>query len=100
MFFLDKFEGFNWDEANREKNWRKHHVYFRECEEIFNHTPLLVSINASHSMAEIRFQALGKTDQARLIFLVFTMRNNKLRVISARDMSRKERKIYAQSQTI
>ena len=100
MFSLDKFDGFDWDEANQDKNWRKRRVYFRECEEIFSHTPLLVTINRSHSVKEIRWQALGKTEQSRLLFLVFTIRNNKLRVISARDMSRKERKIYAQNKTI
>ncbi len=100
MFSLDKFEGFEWDKDNQDKNWLKHRVHFRECEEIFSRLPLLVSVSAGRSAREIRFQALGKTAQDRLLFLVFTVRNNKLRVISARDMSRKERKIYASIKTI
>jgi uncharacterized DUF497 family protein len=74
-------EGFLWDEGNSEKNWIKHKVTRLECEE-------------KHSNIEKRFYALGKSTAERLLFVSFTIRNNFIRVISARDMNRRERKIY------
>ena len=47
-----------------------------------------------HSQHEERYYALGQTDSGRLLFIAFTMREDLIRVISARDMSRKERKVY------
>ena len=86
--------GFQWDQGNLEKNWLKHGVSPLECEEIFFNQPLVVSPDIRHSDREERFYALGRTDADRYLFVVFTVRGRKLRVISARDMSRKERKIY------
>ena len=86
--------GFEWDEGNRDKNWIKHKVGNSECEEIFFNQPLIVNFDERHSKAEVRFYALGHTDLHRKLFMVFTIRNKKIRVISARDMSKKERKIY------
>ena len=86
--------GFEWDEGNRDKNWIKHQVSNSECEEIFFNHPILINIDKKHSKTEVRFYALGHTDLNRKLFIVFTIRNNKIRVISARDMSKKERKIY------
>lgn len=85
---------FEWDKGNIEKNWLKHGVSYKEIEEIFSNKPLLVSEDKKHSKIEERYQALGKTNNERLIFLSFMVRNNKVRVISARDMSKKEEKIY------
>jgi len=86
--------GFEWDEGNRNKNREKHGVTTEECEQVFFNQPLLVGIDYKHSNKESRFFVLGKTDFERKLFVVFTVRSNKIRVISARDMSRKERKIY------
>ena len=86
--------GFQWDQGNLEKNWLKHGVSPLECEEIFFNQPLVVSPAVKGSQSEERFYALGRTDADRYLFIVFTVRGRKLRVISARDMSRKERKIY------
>lgn len=86
--------GFEWDEGNRDKNWIKHKVSNSECEEIFFNQPLIINFDKNHSKIEIRFYALGHTDLNRKLFIVFTIRNKKIRVISARDMSKKERKIY------
>ena len=88
--------GFDWDEGNRQKNWEKHKVDFRECEEVFFNQPLLISEDVKHSIQEERYYALGRSDTNRMLFLVFTVRNNKIRVISARDQSKKERMIYEQ----
>ena len=85
---------FEWDKGNIEKNWLKHGVSNKEIEEVFSNKPLLVSKDIKHSEIEERYQALGKTDSERLIFLSFMVRNNKVRIISARDMSKKEEKIY------
>lgn len=87
---LSKIEGFEWDKGNFD-HIRKHKVSFRECEEIFMNKPLLLSKDKSHSEIEERFQALGVTNNRKLIFLAFTIRNNRIRVISARDQNRKER---------
>lgn len=84
---------FEWDKGNIDKNFISHNVTNKEAEEVFNNQPL-VSEDIKHSTLEKRFQALGKTDKGKLLFISFTMRNEKVRVISARDMNKKEVKIY------
>lgn len=86
--------GFDWDRVNIDKNWLNHEVSPAECEQLFFNRPLVIQDDIAHSETERRFFALGKTDSNRTLFLVFTVRNNLIRVISARDMSRKERKVY------
>ncbi len=95
---LSLAEGFEWDEGNIRKNWEKHRVSYIECEEIFFNSPVIVKKDDPHSTMEERYFVLGKTDTDRLLFIVFTVRNKKIRIISARDMNRKERKIYEQTQ--
>ena len=94
MHVFQQFIGFDWDDANRDKNWQKHHVAWWECEEVFFNQPLYVSRDQRHSLAEERYYALGKTTNGRLLFVVFTRRRNKIRIISARDMHKKEQRIY------
>ena len=94
MDILAGVDGFDWDKGNIEKNWEKHKVAHIECEEIFFNSPIVVKEDAIHSESENRYYVLGKTDTQRLLFVVFTIRGNKIRVISARDMNRKERKVY------
>ncbi len=89
---LLKCAGFEWDTNNAEKNWKKHHVSPSECEEMFFNRPLVVADDEKHSKNENRFYALGRTDGGRHMFVVFTVRKDLIRVISARDMNRKERK--------
>ena len=96
MDILSHVDGFIWDKGNIEKNWERHKVSHIECEEVFFNIPFVVKEDTSHSKIEERYYALGQTDNGRLLFMVFTIRDNKIRVISARDMSRKERKIYEQ----
>ena len=91
---LDETDGFEWDEGNILKNWEKHSVSDLEAEQGFFNQPLLVYSDDQHSESENRWYVLGKTDAQRPLFVVFTLRGTKIRVISARDMSRKERKIY------
>ncbi len=91
---LQECTGFEWDDGNKNKNWIKHRVTNSECEQIFFNHPLIVSVDAKHSNFEERYYALGTTDLGRKLFVVFTIRNKKIRIISARDMSQKERRIY------
>jgi uncharacterized protein len=91
-------EDFEWDERNIKKNWERHRVSYVECEEIFFNRPIIVNKDEPHSTSEDRYFVLGNTDAGRLLFSVFTMRSNKMRIISARDMNRKERKIYEEAQ--
>ena len=86
--------GFQWDEGNVLKNWKKHKVSALESEQVFFNRPLLGSPDASHSDQEDRFYILGQTDKGRKLFIVFTVREQKIRVISARPMSKKEQKKY------
>jgi len=94
MKILPEPIAFEWDEGNKEKNEKKHNVTYKEAEEAFGNSPLIVSEDSKHSIYEKRFQALGKTDKGRFLFLSFTLRKNKVRIISARDMSRKEEMKY------
>ncbi|MDP2884537.1 MAG: BrnT family toxin [Ignavibacteria bacterium] len=94
MQLFPQFIGFDWDEGNRLKNWRRHKVAWWECEEVFFNQPLYVFQDQRHSLAEERSYLLGKTHINRLLFIVFTRRSSWIRVISARDMSGKERKVY------
>ncbi len=87
-------EGFDWNEANLAKNWEKHRVTPWECEQVFFNLPLVVAEDAAHSTVEPRYYGLGQTDVARRLFLVFTIRKRRIRIISARDMSVKERRKY------
>ncbi len=94
--FLD-WEGFDWDEGNLVKNWEKHGVSASECEQVFFNNPLIAGLDARHSDREPRHHALGITDAGRKLFLAFTVRTNLIRIISARDMSRRERKVFDKS---
>ncbi len=89
--------GFDWDEGNVEKNWERHRVPFWESEEVFFNEPLVISADRKHSTSERRFLALGQTDSGRRLFLSFTVRKSLVRIISARDMTRKELRAYEQS---
>ncbi len=89
---------FEWDSGNEDKNWVRHGVRRSECEEIFACEPLLVLDDPRHSASERRYLALGGTRTGRWLFVSFTLRGERLRVISARDMSRRERRSYAEAQ--
>ena len=86
--------GFQWDDGNSEKNWNSHQVTKSGCEQLFFNQPLLIGNDKKHSSTETRYYALGQTDDERQLFIVCTIRDNLIRVISARDMSRKEREVY------
>lgn len=98
MIDLAKITGFDWDAGNARKN-DKHGVTAAEAEQVFFNSPLLVVADAKHSEHEPRFHTLGKTANERRIHITFTLRDagQKIRVISARDMHRRERVVYEQA---
>ena len=100
MVDFDQIVGFKWDAGNERKCLVKHRVTQSEAEEIFFNKPLLISMNDTYGTQERRFVALGKTQKARGLTVVFTFRQDAtlIRVISARDQHRKERQLYEQAQ--
>lgn len=86
--------GFEWDKFNKDKNFLKHSVANGECEEVFFDDDKKLFKDALHSRLEKRYIFIGKTKRKRLLFIVFTVRNNFIRIISARDLNKKERRLY------
>jgi uncharacterized DUF497 family protein len=91
---LDQCTGFEWDQGNADKNWESHGVARAEAEQVFFNVPLVLTPDPEHSQVEDRYYGLGVTDLGRALFFVFTVRSELVRVISARDMSRRERRVY------
>lgn len=93
-----RLTGFNWDKGNARKSVSKHCVSQAEAEQIFFNQPLLVLPDLQHSQQELRYHALGRTDDNRLLHITFTLRGGGrlIRIVSARDMHRKEMAFYEQ----
>ena len=91
---FDNFVDFQWDQGNIDKNLIKHSVENWESEQIFFNKPLLVLDDPKHSIPEKRWAAFGKTDADRFLIVIFTKRGDLIRVISTRDMNKKERRFY------
>lgn len=91
---IDNITGFDWDEGNSFKNKIKHDVETWEAEEVFLNEPLLLSEDEKHSQDEDRYHALGKTNKGRRLLIAFTIRDQQIRVISARPMDKDERSKY------
>ncbi|MFH1602089.1 MAG: BrnT family toxin [Candidatus Shapirobacteria bacterium] len=94
MLLIGNSVEFIWDKGNREKNWIKHKVTNKECEEVFFDESKVIGKDRFHSEKEERFILLGETKRNRLLFVVFTLRGKKVRVISGRDVNKKERKLH------
>ena len=91
---IEDASGFNWDEGNIYKSEKKHGIKWQLIEELFFNEPLLLLEDLKHSRDECRCFALGRTDDGLYLFVVFTKRAEKIRVISARTMNKKERRVY------
>jgi uncharacterized DUF497 family protein len=91
---LDNCTGFDWDDSNRHKNWEQHRVTPEEAEDVFFHEPLVVRGDVRHSKHEKRYFALRQTAPGRRLFISFTIRRKRIRVISARDMNRNETEAF------
>jgi len=99
MIDFTKIVGFDWDAGNERKSVDKHRVSQSEAEQVFVNSPVVITLDIKHSQDETRLQALGKTNEGRLLHVSFTMREGgtRIRVISARDMHRKERSDYEEA---
>ena len=93
---LFDIDGFDWSRGNDKKIESKHGVTMLEVEQVFFNTPLLTYNDEKHSVNEDRYYVLGHTDEGRRLFIAFTIREKRIRPISARDMSRSERRSYSQ----
>ena len=93
---FSKIVGFEWDKANLE-HIKKHDVNYTECEQTFQNVPLITNNDETHSQKEERFRAYGQANNQRHILIIFTISNNKIRVVSARDQSKKERKEFQET---
>ncbi len=100
MIEAKEIKRFQWDHGNDRKSLDKHGVSKEEAEQVFFNQPLLLLEDKAHSQTEIRFHALGKTDNNRKLHISFTIREMEIRVISARPMHKKERKSYEKSSEI
>jgi uncharacterized protein len=99
MKILPELVAFEWDDGNIRKNLLKHKVTAQEAEEVFLNQPFIVSYDLAHSdAAEHRYLGLGHTSTGRLLFVAFTIRDTKVRVISIRDITSRERINYEAAQ--
>ena len=96
---LAALTGFEWDEGNSEKSWRAHAVTRAEAEEAFGNAPVVVAEDVPHSQDEPRLTLLGRTNAGRHLFVAFTVRESRVRVISVRSMSRRERRRYDEARS-
>ena len=94
MEYLSTCRGFQWDTGNAEKNWITHNVSRGEAEQIFFNRPLVVTEGERRAEQMSRYYALGHTDAGRHLFIVLTMRDDMIRVVSVRPLSRRERRVY------
>ena len=101
MINVDLIVGFGWDSGNHRKNELMHSVTSAETEEVFFNSPLLISMDDKHSVSERRYLALGQSNRARELSIIFTLRHGGtlIRVISARDQHRKGRNLYEQAKS-
>jgi uncharacterized protein len=95
----EKIEGFEWDKGNKDKNWIKHRITIKEAEEVFFNKPQSVFDDIKHSQKEKRYTIVGKNNSGKLLTVFFTLRNNKIRIISARNQSKKERRQNEKNKT-
>jgi len=96
--YFPDLTGFQWDAGNSEKNWLAHDVTQAETEQVFFNRPVLILPDAAHSQVEVRHYILGQTSAGRRLTVVFSVREALVRPIMARDMSRRERRLYAEQE--
>ena len=95
MISLSKYKGFKWDKWNIDKSYKKHGITPNESEEAFLDEKAIILRNIKHSNKEKRYSLIGKITSNKLLFIVFTLRENNIRIISARKANKKERSNYA-----
>ena len=97
MIALPEPVTFAWDEGNERKKLEKHGVSAQEVEEVFFDPRKKLLGDKFHSGKEDRYLLIGQTRRQRLLFVVFTIRDRRIRAISARDLNRKERDLYEEA---
>lgn len=96
--YFPDLTGFQWDAGNSQKNWLAHDVTGAETEQVFFNRPVLLMPDVRHSQGETRCYVLGRTSTGRRLTVVFTVRDSLIRPNMARDMSRRERRLYAEEE--
>ncbi len=97
---LPEIVEFEWDAGNEQKNWITHHVSAEEAEEPFFAEERLVLEDKPHSTKQEKcYILIGKSKQGRLLFIVYTIRKEKIRIISSRDADKKEVLLYEKALT-
>lgn len=94
MLQLGRYKRFDWDKGNVDKSYQKHGITPNEAEEVFLDEKAIIIRDIKHSQKEERFILLGQTIGGKLLFIVFTMRGAKIRIVSARVANQKERRQY------
>lgn len=89
---------FEWDPGKAAANARKHGVAFQEATTVFGDPLALTIPDPDHSSAEARFLDLGLSHRGRLLVVAYTERGDRIRIISARPGTRRERRQYEESQ--
>ena len=98
MIDLNAIVGFEWDKWNIDKSYKKHGITPNETEEVFLDEDVKIQKDFKHQEQEERFIAIGKTTENKILFVVFTIRKNKIRVISGRAANKKEKEVYQKRQ--
>ncbi|OGY15800.1 MAG: hypothetical protein A2784_01560 [Candidatus Chisholmbacteria bacterium RIFCSPHIGHO2_01_FULL_48_12] len=94
MLKLGRYKRFDWDKGNVDKSYQKHGIIPNEAEEVFLDEKAIIIRDIKHSQKEERLILLGETTGRKLLFIVFTLRGTKIRIISARKANEKEREQY------
>lgn len=94
MIDLGKIVGFEWDKWNIDKSYKKHGITPNETEEVLLDQDVKIEKDFKHQEEEERFIAIGRTTENKLLFVVFTFRKDKIRVISGRQANKKEKEVY------
>ena len=94
MIDLSKILGFEWDKGNIDKSYKKHGINPNETEEIFLDENVKIEKDVKHQQQEERFIAIGKTTEEKLLFVIFTIRIDMIRIISGRKANKKEGEVY------
>lgn len=100
MRILPGLISFEWDKGNINKNFKKHKLSNKEIEQVFiNDRKKFTFEDQKHSVIEKRYGIFGKTDDEKLLSIVFALRKDIIRVITARPMSKRERRSYEKIKT-
>lgn len=97
MIDLSRLKSFEWDKGNLDKSYKKHGITPKEAEELFIDPDVILLDDIRHSQKEERFAAIGKITSGKVIFTVFTVRKDRIRIVSTRAANQKERRKYEQT---